>query len=171
MTTHHARGSTWHGVALALICCLLGIAGMAHASVTLPRHNLSCFTPTHWAGAFTMATQLPLAQRVELFRRHIARVDEPRVLHLLEHFAITIHALHLIERAFVEIEAQPRHAFENGIDGFAGRALDVGVLDPQHEGPFHLARERPRIKRGANVAEVDEAGGTRCETGANRGGH
>jgi hypothetical protein len=114
---------------------------------------------------------LAFAQCVQLFRRHVARVHKPRVLHLLEHFAITVHALHLVERAFVDIEAKPFHAFENGVHGFGTGTLDVGVLDPQHEGPFHLARERPRIKRGANVAEVDEAGGTRCETGTDRGGH
>jgi hypothetical protein len=61
---------------------------------------------------------------------------------------------------------EPGHAFQDDVDGFLGRTLDVGILDTQDEVALHAAGERPRIKRGADVAEVDEAGRTRCEAGA-----
>ncbi len=43
-------------------------------------------------------------------------------------------ALGLEEGAFVPVEADPAHAFEDALDHFVGGALEVGVLDAEDEG-------------------------------------
>ncbi len=52
----------------------------------------------------------------------------------------------------------------------AGRALDVGILDAQHEDAAMPAREQPVEKRGAGAADVEIAGRRGRETDAERRG-
>ena len=47
-----------------------------------------------------------------------------------------------------------------------GRALAIGVLDAQHELAAATARLQPAVQRGARAADVQEAGGTGGEAGA-----
>ena len=63
------------------------------------------------------------------------------------------------------IEPRPLHAVEDLLDGRLGRALEVRILDPQHELPPVAARVEPAKQRGAQPADVQEAGGTGRETG------
>jgi hypothetical protein len=53
--------------------------------------------------------------------------------HLLDHHLVALHALHLVERAFVVAQLQPVHGFENAVDGRLRRAGDIGVFDAQDE--------------------------------------
>jgi hypothetical protein len=114
---------------------------------------------------------LALAQRVELGHAHVAGVDVAGGLQLGQHLAVAVHALHLVERALVVIEAEPGHAFEDDVDGGLGGALQVGVLDAQDEVAALRAREGPGVQRRADVAQVDEAGGRRGEARAHTRGH
>jgi len=49
----------------------------------------------------------------------------------------------------------------------AVETLGVGVLDAQDERATVVPRERPVVDRGARPADMQVAGGTRCETDAN----
>jgi hypothetical protein len=55
------------------------LAGQAWGAVTLPRQNLSAFTPEQWKTAFTLANQLPLGQRIT-FWADFAAVETTYVL-------------------------------------------------------------------------------------------
>ncbi len=88
-----------------------------------------------------------------------------------QHFLVARHALHLVERALVMVEAEPFHAFDDDVDGSLGRALLVGVLDAQDEVAALGAGKGPGIERRADVAEVDEAGRRRGEAGTDALGH
>jgi hypothetical protein len=46
---------------------------------------------------------------------------------------VTGHAVGLVDRAFVVVQPEPVHRFENGVDGGLSAALAVGVLDAQDE--------------------------------------
>ncbi|ABA50599.1 hypothetical protein BURPS1710b_2627 [Burkholderia pseudomallei 1710b] len=142
-----------------------------HARRRLGQHLARLGAPRAIVARLLARRALALAQRIEFFGRHVARVDEVFLEHLREHLAIAVHPLHLVVRAFVVVEPEPCHPFEDRIDRRLGRALEIRILDPQHERALHLAGERPRIERGSDVAEMDEAGGARRKTGAYRTGH
>ena len=75
-----------------------------------------------------------LAQRVELLGRACSSgTPVPCAQHLREHFLVAVHPLHLVERPFVVVEAEPAHASRICVDRFLRRARDVGVLDAQDE--------------------------------------
>lgn len=63
------------------------------------------------------------------------------------------------------LEAEPRHALEDGLDVFVGRALPVGILHPQDESPALAARVEPGKQRRAGAADMQMASGTGSETG------
>jgi hypothetical protein len=107
-----------------------------------------------------------LAHRLDFFRRAVAQVGGAGVQHRLDDLAVAVHALHLVERAFVVLQAQPLHAVQDRLHRFRGRALQVGVFDAQDEGAAEVAGIGPRIQRGAGAAEVEKAGRAGSETGA-----
>ena len=113
---------------------------------------------------------LLLADAVEFFGRHVAVVGGAGGQHLRHHFAVAVHALHLVERAFVRLHAEPVHAVQDGLHRFRRGAFDVRVFDAQHEGALVVAREGPGEQRGAGAAQVQEARGRRREAGTDGGG-
>src|SRR5690606_35614460 len=74
--------------------------------------------------------------------------------------------LRLVERPLVRIEAEPGHAVEDRLQRLRGRALQVGVLDPQHEDALVVAGVGPGVERGARPADMQETRGAGSETGA-----
>ena len=77
-----------------------------------------------------VATGLLLrAHGVELFFRAIAVVGLVRAQPVRDDFAITVIALRLVERAFVGVQAEPGHAFQNDAHGFVRGSLPVRILD------------------------------------------
>src|SRR5690606_5081410 len=63
----------------------------------------------------------------DFFRRTVAVVGSAFWQHALDHLAVAVHAPHLIKGAFVGIQPQPRHAVQNGLNGFRCGAFQVGV--------------------------------------------
>ena len=85
---------------------------------------------------------------------------------LLGHFTVAVQAVGLVHRAFVVVQTQPVHRFQDGVDRRLGAALAVGVLDTQGELAAAVARLQPAVQGGARAADVQVAGGTGSETGA-----
>ena len=85
---------------------------------------------------------------------------------LFGRWLVEIEALGLEERAFVPVEAEPAHAFENAFDHGFGGALEVGVLDAEDEGSAEVAGEEPVEEGGAGSADVEVASGRGRETDA-----
>ena len=67
---------------------------------------------------------------------------------------------------FVPLEAEPREVGEDGLLGPPGGALEVGVLDAEHEAAAVGAREEVVEERGAGAADVEVARGRRREADA-----
>ena len=114
---------------------------------------------------------LRLAHGVEFLLAGIAPIGVAALDELLRHLGVALQALHLVERAFVPVETEPAHAVEDGVDGGLRRALDVGVLDAQDESAAVLARVGPGIQRRAGAADVEIAGRTGGEAGADGSVH
>src|SRR5205807_10074986 len=71
----------------------------------------------------------------------------------------------LVDRLSVPCETEPSQAVENGVDRRLGRALAIGVFDPQQHAAAVRARKQPVEQRGARAADVEKAGGRRREAG------
>jgi hypothetical protein len=54
-----------------------------------------------------------------------------------------IHELRLEIRAFIPRDPEPFKAFDDSLDGFLGRPLLIGVLNPQDQLPSSLLSEKP----------------------------
>ena len=67
---------------------------------------------------------------------------------------------------FVPLEAEPREVGEDGLLGPPGGALEVGVLDAEHEAAAVGAREEVVEERGAGAADVEVARGRGREADA-----
>ncbi|MCY1225924.1 hypothetical protein D9M72_381360 [compost metagenome] len=104
-------------------------------------------TPEAVVARLLAALALGFAQRVQFFGAHVAAVGQVGLNHLRHHLAIAVHALHLVERAFVDIHLQPGHAFQDHVNRFLRRTLNVGVFDAQDEVALHAAGEGPGIER------------------------
>ena len=115
------------------------------------------------------ARGLLLAHGFQFFLAGVAVVSLAFLEQLLEHFAVAIHALHLVERAFVVVQPEPRHGVQNDLGVFRRGALQVGILDAQYEGALVAPGEGPGKQRGAGAAEVQVAGGAGSETGTDHG--
>ena len=70
-------------------------------------------------------------------------------------------------RAFVPVDPQPVQAVEDRLQRLFDVPLLIGVVDPQDELPAVLPGEKPIEQRGADAANVQIAGGTGSESGAN----
>src|SRR5690606_7131862 len=111
---------------------------------------------------------LPLlgAQRLELGRRGPAMIGAAVGEHLVDDLAIAVEALRLVVRTLVRIEAEPGHAVEDGLDRLLRGSLQVGVLDPQHEGALVMPGIGPGEERGAGPADVEVTRRAGGEAGA-----
>jgi len=74
------------------------------------------------------------------------------------------------ESTFVPFEAEPGEVGEDGLLGLPDGALEVGVLDAEHEASPLGAREEVVEERGAGAADVEVAGGRRREADADGAG-
>ena len=83
--------------------------------------------------------------------------------------AAVVHAVELERHVAVPVEAEPAQRLLDLVDRLRDLAARVGVLDPQPELAALVAREQPVEESGANVPDVEEAGGARCH--ANADGH
>src|SRR6202008_3712889 len=97
------------------------------------------------------------SQSVEILFRHVVAVRVPRDDEPLGHFLVAREGLHLEERALVPVDPEPLQAVEDRVDRFARRALEVGVLDAQHERAAVAPRVSPGEKRGARAADMQVA--------------
>ncbi len=87
--------------------------------------------------------QLPLAQLFQALLGAVAAIGVTLLEQLVDVVAVAVHALGLIEGTFVVLQPQPGHALEDGVDRLGGGALEVGILDAQHEGAAVPARVQP----------------------------
>src|SRR5690606_4810495 len=105
------------------------------------------------AGLETGGTRL-LAHGLDLLGAAVAVVGRAFVQHALNDLAIAVHALHLIEGAFIRCQFEPGHAIQNGLDGFRGGAFQVGIFNAQHESAAMMAGEGPGKQRSARATQV-----------------
>src|SRR6185503_4581218 len=66
----------------------------------------------------------------------------------------------------VPVEAEPRQRVENLVDRLVGRAVAIGVLDPQQEGSPVVASEEPVEERRPGAPDVEVPGRARREAHA-----
>ena len=85
--------------------------------------------------------------------------------------AMGIGSLGLAQRPLVPVELEPAQRVEDLLDVLGGRALAVGVLDPQHQRSAGPARREPVIECGPRPADVQGPGGRRCESDSRGGAH
>src|SRR6185436_7291041 len=128
-----------------------------------PRCARPLGTPAPVVARLQSARALLGAKRVDFLLRRPATVRVTLRDQLVGDFLVARKALHLEERAFVPIDAQPLHALEDRVDRFGGRALEVGVFDAQDELSGVAPRVGPGEERGARAADMQEAGRARCE--------
>ena len=80
------------------------------------RQSLAWFGPPCAVVAWLFFVgHLLLTQSIELFHAHVAGVHMAAGFEFFQHGLVTVHALHLVERAFVMVEAQPLHAFDDDV--------------------------------------------------------
>src|SRR5262249_33433782 len=82
-----------------------------------------------------------------------------------------------LELAFVEIEAfrlperpagrqaEPFEIVADRVVELGGRALTIGVVDPQDERPVIPAREKEVVERRSDIADMESPGRRRRESG------
>ena len=73
---------------------------------------------------------------------------------LVDDLEMALHVLRLVEDLLVPVEAKPLHAVEEDLDRLGRRPLEVGVLDAEQELPARVAREKPVVDGGADVADM-----------------
>ncbi len=86
--------------------------------------------------------------------------------HVGQHFAITLHALHLVERAFIMLQAQPVHAIQNCLHGFRRGAFKISIFNTQHKGATKVTGKSPAEQGSAGTANMKIAGRAGSKTGA-----
>ena len=87
------------------------------------------------------------------------------------HLAVTRRALELIDDIAVPSEAEPGKPVENGGNRRIGRALAVGVLDPQQHLAARVVRIEPVEQRRAGAADMQKTRRRRREAGDHRVWH
>ena len=110
------------------------------------------------------AAEQHLAAEVEFFGGFVAGVDAARRLQPLELALVEGEALGLADGG-VGLEAEPGEVGVDRLDERFGRALGVGVVDPQQELAALRQREQGIVERGADIADVEPAGRRRGEAG------
>ena len=69
----------------------------------------------------------------------------------------------LIHDFAIEIQAQPFHAFQQGIYGLAGGAFKVGILDEQQKFAGAMTGKKPVEDCSTDIADMHMAGWGRSE--------
>src|SRR5207302_7358681 len=113
-----------------------------------------------------------LALGVQLLRSAVARIglmlaQQPECGLTMAIDAIALKVIR-IWRTLVPIHPEPAQILELLLERLLGRALAIGVVDAQDEGPAAMAREKPGEQPRSNVADMQRAGRTRRETRTNR---
>ena len=113
-----------------------------------------------------------LAHGLELFLGFVGVIGGAVGDHLFRDLAVAVQAVGLEDRAFVVVQAQPVHGFQDGVDGGLGAALAVGVFHAQDELATAAARLQVAVQRRAGAADVQETSRAGGEAGAagHRGG-
>ena len=106
-----------------------------------------------------------LALQIELLPRLISGIDPPGVAQLLETRLIDRKARRLPLLAIGD-KSEPVQIGANPLDETLFAARGIGIVDPQPEFPAIFARPQPAMQRGADVPDMQHAGGRRGETGA-----
>src|SRR5699024_4935992 len=91
----------------------------------------------------------------------VALVDSPLVSELLQGSRVVVEAVAFVDDRLVVGDSKCCEVRELPAGGFRGGALGVDVVDAQVEGPATVAGEKPRKHRGAQVAQMQVAGGAR----------
>ena len=107
----------------------------------------------------------------ELFGAGIAVIGTAGGQQRLGHLAVARRARELVDRVAVPLDAEPGEPVEDGGDRRLGRALAVGVLDPQQHLAAAPAGIEPVEQRGARSADMQEAGGRGGKAGDDGVGH
>src|SRR5579871_2548022 len=76
-----------------------------------------------------------------------------------------LHALRLIDRLSVPGDPEPAEAIQDRLDGRLGRALAIGILDPQEHLAAAATRIEPIEQRRAAAADMQESGGRGGKSG------
>ena len=87
---------------------------------------------------------------------------------LLQRLGVALGPRGLRDRPHVPVELEPLHRVEDLRDVLLGRALAVGVLDPQHQLAAAMAGRKPVVESGPGAADVQGAGRRRGEAEPDR---
>ena len=79
------------------------------------------------------------AHLLELLLGAVAAVGVAAREQLVDDLLVAVEALGLVERTLVVIEPRPFHAVQNLLDGLGRGALEIRILDAQHERAAHAA--------------------------------
>src|SRR3546814_20137921 len=96
------------------------------------------------------------AHLLELGRRGVAMVGAARREQRACQLGVVPGAGELVDDLAVVVEAEPGEAVKDGIDGFRGRALAIGVLYAQPVAAAVVPGIEPVEQPGARAAEVPE---------------
>ena len=113
------------------------------------------------------ATEQDLALEVQFLRGFIAAIDPARCDQPLEFTLIQIKTKRL-PLFPIRRDAQPGQIGANRLDIFLAAAFGIGIVDPQHEAPTCIAGQQPVVQGGADIADVEGAGGAGCKARDNR---
>src|SRR5207249_3559771 len=100
-----------------------------------------------------------LAHLIELLLARVAAIGAPSREQLLGYLAVPDSAGKLEDDVAVPIDAEPGKAVNDGVDRGLGRALAVGILDPQQHLAAAPARVEPVEQRSARSPDMEKASG------------
>jgi hypothetical protein len=112
------------------------------------------------------AVVVGLLERLDVVRPRGGAVRVAAGEQLLDHLGVAVGALGLEHGLAVPVDLQPAQRLEDLLDVLRGRALAVGVLDPQHHLPVVAPGEQPVVERRAGAPDVEGAGGRGSEADA-----
>ena len=98
---------------------------------------------------------------LDLLARAVALVDPPLVSELLQGLCVVVEAVALVDDRPVVGDSECSEVRELPAGGFFRGALGVDVVNAQVEVPASVSGEEPREDRGAQVAQMQVAGGAR----------
>jgi len=73
-------------------------------------------------------------------------------------FPVHGNPVRLINRTFIPVQAQPGHAFQDGVNGFFGGTDLIRVFDPEDELSAPVTGEKPIKKSCPGPPDMQEAG-------------
>ena len=100
-----------------------------------------------------------LTHLVDFGRRAVAVIGRAFREHLGDNLAVSVHVLHLVERAFVWRQSQPCHPIQNGLDCLGRRAFQDGVFDTQNKRATKVSCVGPGKQGCACATQVKKTGG------------